>query len=111
MLGIVPGRLAGRYLFSHEIRATGGSKSPVMAATLEGRGVNPHKSKVPTHNTVAIASENRPEIGTGVGGLLYNAIQAYMQIEIGNTNVGFAKITRCTEIFVKYPGLCRFSTW
>lgn len=52
-----------------------------------------------------------PEIADGVGGLLYNGIKAYLEMVEGDVGVGLTRISRCAEIFVTYPGLCRFSTW
>eukprot|EP00752_Nemacystus_decipiens_P005087 g4616.t1 len=54
-----------------------------------------------------------PEVGAGVGGLIYNAIFGYLHIVGGGSEleVGVAKIKQCAKVFVRYPGLSRFSTW
>eukprot|EP00903_Cladosiphon_okamuranus_P014237 g13226.t1 len=54
-----------------------------------------------------------PEVGAGVGGLIYNAILGYLDIVTGDTElkIRFAKLQQCAKVFVRYPGLCRFSTW
>ncbi|CAM9467716.1 unnamed protein product [Ectocarpus fasciculatus] len=54
-----------------------------------------------------------PEVGVGIGGVLFNAISAYLDIVTGSTKLGtkFDKLKRCAKIFVRYPGLCRFSAW
>lgn len=49
-----------------------------------------------------------PEVGAGVGGLIYNAILGYLDIVIGSSelNIKFAKIQQCAKIFVRcvaYP--------
>ncbi|CAM9609177.1 unnamed protein product [Ectocarpus sp. 8 AP-2014] len=52
-----------------------------------------------------------PEVGVGIGGLIFNAISAYLDISTGSTKLGAEKIKLCAKIFVRYPGLCRFSRW
>ncbi|CAN0368393.1 unnamed protein product [Ectocarpus sp. 12 AP-2014] len=52
-----------------------------------------------------------PEVGVGIGGLIFNAISAYLDIATGSTKLGAEKIKLCAKIFVRYPGLCRFSRW
>ncbi|CAM9269559.1 unnamed protein product [Ectocarpus sp. 4 AP-2014] len=52
-----------------------------------------------------------PEVGAGIGGLIFNAISAYLDITTGSTKLGAEKIKLCAKIFVRYPGLCRFSRW
>lgn len=44
-----------------------------------------------------------PEIGAGVGGLMYNAIFGYLDIVTGGSRlmIGIAKIKQCAKVFVR----------
>lgn len=44
---------------------------------------------------------NRPEIGNGIGGLMYNGAHAYIEMAAGNTMVGFLKIIKTANVLIR----------
>ena len=51
------------------------------------------------------------DIRDGVGELYVRSIMAYVYRLEGRLEVSFDNLRRCGEVIIKYPGLCRFTSW
>ena len=45
-----------------------------------------------------------------MGGLLYNGVHAYIEMAVGNTMLGFNKITRSAEVLIRCELIPRTTT-
>lgn len=54
---------------------------------------------------------NSPEVKDGVGSLILNSVNAYVNVLQGDLDKSFERILRCGEIMEKNPGLMRLPAW
>ncbi|CAM9805789.1 unnamed protein product [Ectocarpus sp. 12 AP-2014] len=53
-------------------------------------------------------ADRRPNIRTGVGGLLINITLAFQRAVNGDAGGALERFGHCVEVFERYPGLCRY---
>ncbi|CAM9560265.1 unnamed protein product [Scytosiphon promiscuus] len=54
---------------------------------------------------------NSPDVRDGVGELYFRSIMAYVFVLQGREAGAMEGLSRCVDIFLKSPGICRFSAW
>lgn len=65
----------------------------------------------PLRPSPAIRFDSSPKIRGGVGELYSLSIMSYVYSLQGHQEGAMDGLSRCTDIFVKNPGLCRFTAW
>ncbi len=63
------------------------------------------------HYDPPMHSDSSPKIRGGVGELYSQSIMSYVYSLQGHPKGAVDGLRRCTEIFVKNPGICRFTAW
>ncbi|CAM9627765.1 unnamed protein product [Ectocarpus sp. 12 AP-2014] len=57
------------------------------------------------------AIDRRPNVGTGIVGLLINMTLAYQKAVNGDAGGALERFGQCVDVFERYPGVCRCMFW
>ncbi|CAN0124148.1 unnamed protein product [Ectocarpus sp. 6 AP-2014] len=55
--------------------------------------------------------DRRPNVGTGIVGLLINMTLAYQRAANGDAGGALERFRQCVDVFERYPGVCRCMFW